>query len=97
MDQAFVEGLRRPRRRSYGIAAILAAPEKPTVHIQHITLSASGSIGSKDDPKNPRTSTINKPTPQNRAIVFRMSKPGGMEGIVFEITFAGACMAVPFV
>ena len=81
-----------------------AAPKKPAVHIQHITLSVSGSVGRKDGPNNPRTSTVNKPTPQNTATVFRTSKPGGIEGIafgideiVFEKAFAVACMAAPFV
>jgi hypothetical protein len=89
---------------SCGIAATLAAPKKPAIHIQHITLSVSGPVGRNDDPNIPRTSTINKPTPQNSATVFRMSEPGGIEGIVFGIEeivfeeiFAVACMAGPFV
>ena len=71
--------------------------EPNLVHIQHITLSVSDSVGGKAGPHKARTSAIDKPTLQNRTTVFRMSKSGGVEGIVFEKTFAVACMAVPFV
>jgi hypothetical protein len=75
----------------------IGSARKNLVHIQFITLSAWGSVGRKDDPNKARTSTINKPAPQNTATVSRMSKSGGIEGIVFEKAFAVACMAVPFV
>ena len=82
----------------------IGSARKTPAHIQHITLSVSGPVGRNDGPNIPRTSTINKPTPQNSATVFRMSEPGGIEGIVFGIdeiafekTFAVACMAAPFV
>jgi hypothetical protein len=97
MDQAFVEGLRRPRRWRLQDRCDVGSARKTAIQIQHITLIASGAVGRTDDPNSARTNTMNKPAPQNRAIVFRMSKPGGSEGIVVEITFVVACMAVPFV
>ena len=54
-------------------------------------------MGRKDDPNKAKTSTINKPAPQNAATVSRISKSGGIEGIVSDNAFAVACMAVPFV
>ena len=97
MDQGFRRGFTTAEKTELWDRCDIGSARNNLVHIQFITLSVSGSVGRKDDPINFITSTTNKPNPQNRAIVSSMSKPGGMEGIVFEKTVALGCMAAPFV
>jgi hypothetical protein len=44
-----------------------------------------------------RASETNRPTPQNRATVFRLSKSGGGEGMAIAKTFPIVFKAAPFV
>jgi hypothetical protein len=64
-------------------------------YIQFITFIASTSAGRKDTPVEIRTSEANKPTPQNRAIVLRLSTSVEIDGNAFDRALAIAVMADP--
>jgi hypothetical protein len=66
-------------------------------YIQFITFSTSDSAGGEDSPDASKISEANKPTPQNRTIVLRLSSSVEIAGIALDKALTIAAMAVPFV